>query len=335
MVVKICKNCGKIITNKENKGFCCFECYSNYKHKKMEKRKTRCDCCGKIMIPRNCKDRKNEHHYCSLECMYQYRKTNDLRETKVNDEYFNVLNPKTCWILGMIASDGCVRKNKFLCLSQSGEEGLKCIQYIKNELHFFGKINEYKPKNGKMVYNLTINSPKIVQKLKEYNIVENKTKTYTIPDIILNNKDYLRYFLWGYIDGDGCIGIYDKSLLLEFVCNNDMSKQLLSVLPKTKPLNKKSVIEFRYYNFNAIELGKWLFNIPDGIYQSYKYKKFYYYIENVLDKTRNIKYNILREKVYKLLDDGIECMKIAKIVGLPFQTVYKYRNERNKNDRKI
>lgn len=335
MVVKICKNCGKNITNKKNKIYCCFECYSTFKHNKAKDREVKCETCGKPIIPRKHNDRCNKHFYCSPTCMYIYKKTHDLRESTVNDDYFDTLNPKVSWMIGMIASDGCIKKNKFLYISQSGEEGLKCIQYIKNELSFSGKISESKPKNGKTVYKLTINSPKIIQKLKEYNIIENKTKKFTIPDIILNNKDYFRYFMWGYIDGDGCIGIYNKTLLLEFVCNNNMANQLSSILPKTKPLNKVSVIEFRYYNSKAVDFGNWLFNAPMEIYQSYKYKKFYYYIENILVKTKKVKYNILREEVYKLLDDGIGCMKIAEIVGLPFQTVYKFRKERTKNDRHI
>lgn len=335
---KKCKFCNKEIS--EEKTFCNFNCYKLFKQREKEIRDKdclrHCNNCGKEIITQYRNIKRNKNFYCSLECMFEYKKKMDLRETKVNDNYFDVLSPAVCWMLGILASDGNISNNKFFEISQSGDEGLECIQYIKKELNYTGNIYTYKPKRGRMVYSIKINSKYAVNKLKEYNIVNNKTKIFTIPEIILKNEEYLRYFLWGYIDGDGCVGIYpkntnnSKNILIEFVCNNIMKEQIINVekIKYSGILNKGSVFEFTFRGVKGIEFGKWLYNDTENIiYKSYKYKKFIDYIDNMFKYTKNLKYIPIKNKFIIDITNNpdINCMKYAEKINIPFQTVYYWR----------
>lgn len=285
-------------------------CYNQYR--KNQTIMKACDNCGKKHRIRKRYLKRNKHFFCCLNCMYEYKRKNDLREFSVNDSYFDMLTPPSCWLLGLLASDGNITKDRFIKISQSGKEGLNCINYIKKEIKFTGPVFSYLPKtSNNKVYALTINSKRLVSKLKDYNIIQNKTKIFKIPQIILNNEDFLKWFLIGYIDGDGCIGIYSNGgitkkknyLAIGLVCNSLMIKQLKRILNRFKntTIVKKSdtLFEIRFDNKKGYIFGKWLYSDIEiqNIYQSYKYKKFKSYKQNIVNTTDWYKYNKLYEKL--------------------------------------
>ena len=307
MIKKVCKFCKKELINK-NTGFCDMSCYKQYRKNQIIIKT--CNNCGKRHRIRKRNLKINKHFFCCLDCMYEYKRKNDLREFLVNDNYFDILTPRSCWLLGLLASDGSVSKNKFINISQSGKEGLRCINYIKKELEFTGPIFSYLPKiSNNKVYSLTINSKNLVNKLKDYNIIQNKTKIFKIPQIILSNEDFLRWFLIGYIDGDGCIGIYKQHLLVVcLVCNNLMAKQLKRCLNNIKlninKLKKSDFLhEFRLNGEKAYLFGKYLYNDINkvNIYQSYKYKKFINFEQKYIQKTKWYRY----QQLYKQLKEDL------------------------------
>lgn len=274
--------------------FCSMACYSAYRLTKQTHKK--CHYCGKDIVIRKRSLTRNKYFYCSLECMYKYKKEHDLRETKVNDRYFNKLTPQVCWLLGLLASDGCIRKNKFVILSQSGDHGKICIEHVKNILKYNGKTCiRYPNNNGKLFYKLSINSPLLVNRLKKLNITERKTKTFTIPEEILSDDKKFKYFMIGYIDGDGCIGIYYNNkkirtktyLKISLVCNHLMTEQLKKKFENFHFLCCKrtdTLYEIVFNNKDAYLFGKWLYSnfSKTVVYKSYKYEKFKFYLKNVL-----------------------------------------------------
>lgn len=308
MMNRICKFCKKELINTKSK-FCNMNCYTLYRRSKQIRKV--CNNCGKEVIIRKRNLNRNKNFYCSLDCMYEFKKQNDLRETFVNDIYFNELNPQTCWLLGLLASDGNITKNKFIKICQSGDEGFKCINYIKRAVDFTGPIFSYLPKNSKnKVYALTINSKEWANKLKEYNIIPNKTKIFEIPKIIIENLDFLRWFLIGYIDGDGCIGIYSSRgptnnktyLVIELVCNQNVVKQLENTLTNFKPIiikKSNSLFEIRFNNKKGYIFGKWLYSDINKIeiYKSYKYQKFNNYELNIAKQNNWFKYKNLYKQL--------------------------------------
>jgi hypothetical protein len=142
---------------------------------------------------------------------------------KVNRDFFKTKTNEMYWLLGLIASDGCIHNDNLWGISQSGESGKKLVEYIKNILNHSNKI--YCSKTiGENAYSIKISSSEMIYDLKNrYNIKEQKTKDLKFDiQIFEQNEEYFKSFLRGYIDGDGCVGVYDngkgiKTLNIGFV----------------------------------------------------------------------------------------------------------------------
>lgn len=301
--IKICEICGKEFT---------------YKRKEV---KTCSSKCSHILAARTTKERGK--------CFK--------RIYSINDNFFNVESNEKYYLLGLFASDGNVcNLNNTISISQSGDNGKLLVEYIKNTLQAENPILIEHPKNGKPSYSLHFRSKKILDIFKENNIIQAKSLIYQIPKYIIEDENKLRYFLIGYIDGDGCIGIYDSYLIINFVCSFPMVEQLrnLSFFEKARYSSKKSIGEFRFNGTNAVSFGNWLYD-DIRVFQSYKYNKFLDYMDNYYLNSSVIKYKTIREKIYKELeqDKDLNCSKYARENNLTFQYVCKVKSEwRIKND---
>ena len=291
-----------------------------------------CEWCNKVFYGRA---RKHKHIFCSQECSRLFKQNTDLRQHSVNDLFFQGHTKNSMWLVGLLASDGNISKNKFVSVSQSGKCGLECLNYVKNLIKSSAPITKHRPKKGEDVYTLTINSHKIVGDLKKYNIVPNKTSIYAPSKQILENKNFLKYFICGYIDGDGCVGIYDVGgsrhlLKVSFVCSYNMLTTIITYLPYKPKYYRQGNVWCIYYNGErAYKFLNWIYSETEGMYLSYKYKIFQKFVKLYLKEQRFYKYNIIYTKCKKLFESRPELtgMDISKIVGIPFQTVYKYKRK--------
>lgn len=332
-IEKVCLYCGKkfIVTYKErNRKYCCSNCYNNSRIIN-RKNKYICSWCGTTFFGRK---KKYRHTYCSKKCYHLSKKYSDLRAYYTDDNFFKQDTKESFWLLGMLASDGCVSTDgKFIKISQSGEEGLRCVCYIKDLLKSTAPINQYYPKVGKEVNTLTINSPIMVRDLQKYNIVPQKTNIFVPSSEILMSK-FFRYFLWGYIDGDGCVGVYkcgsSKNLLnVSFVCTKEMADSILPMLPYEPKYYKQNNVWCIYYNGErAYYFLNWLFNDPDRVYISYKYLKYREYCDKYLQKQKFYKYGLIYNQCVKLFEEqkDLTCMDIGRLLKIPFQTIYTYKH---------
>jgi hypothetical protein len=248
----------------------------------------------------------------------------------VNDEYFNTLNSTKAWILGLIASDGNIKRGGYFSISQSGDNGKKIISFIKNKIGYSGKIYVGKTYRKKS-YSIQIYSPKIINELSKYGIVPVKSLIYNIPDLSEETKDFYSFledFLRGYIDGDGCVGIYFSgttySLLISLVGTENFIKKINSLVPIQGRVNKikkaRNCWELRWYGEKAIKIGEWIYK--NDIYKSDKEKKYEYFLKNFFPKY--IKYASLKQRARELKEKGLNVNIISKDIGLRFQTVYRW-----------
>lgn len=158
----------------------------------------------------------------------------DTRMYYMNFNYFEKIDsPDKSYFLGVIASDGCVynRKNHQGMLSFKFHIQEKDI--IDNFLYWTN--SNYKPAIYDNKIDLQINSNKIVNDLKRYNIVNRKTWMYE-PYPLTN--ELMWHFLRGYFDGDGSI-YYIKN-----------SPEKLSNWYITYCGNEKTMIFFRNFLIN-------------------------------------------------------------------------------------
>lgn len=237
------------------------------------------------------------------------------RYLNVNDKFLKEECAVKYYYLGLMASDGNIHKTS-VGISQSGEEGLKLITYLKKILNADSNIHKSCPKRGKVVYSLSYRSKEIQEDLLQNNICPNKTLTFQIPYYIIKDTEKLRYFLIGYIDGDGCVGRYrghkNKGkdyyyLSISFVCNDKMFSQLKSLqeFKDTCIVKKKNTLfEFRFCGKKAQIFGEWLYsNLSKDVFKSYKTLNYMEYMNN-MDNYVSERFKLieLRRKIFNWLD---------------------------------
>lgn len=276
---------------------------------------------------------------CSSECSHQKSATttkilgkNFKRIYSLNDNFLKQDSDIKYYYLGLMASDGNVssKSNKTISISQSGENGLKLITYIKNILDTNYRILMSYPKKGKCVYSLSIRSDILREDLIANNIVPNKTHIYNIPEYILEDINKLRYFLIGYVDGDGCIGVYKNMLSISFVCSKNMYNQLikLPILNGAVSTKKGDVIEIRFNGINAVNFSNIIYkDLNETIFKSYKYQKLIEYKNNMFDISPRMKYNFMRDKLFDALDKNpdLNCITYAEQNNIDVKYVYRNR----------
>lgn len=133
------------------------------------------------------------------------------RKYYVNEAFFLEQSANMAYLLGFLASDGSVSKDRndiSLGLSSIDREILEKIQNIIG-----GRpIDDYITAEGFSVSKLTFTSQIVKNELAKYNITPKKTFTLTPPDKL--EKKYWIDYIRGYFDGDGSINyiISNKSL---------------------------------------------------------------------------------------------------------------------------
>jgi hypothetical protein len=130
----------------------------------------------------------------------------------INEDYFKDLNSESLWLIGLLAADGWIKKDRYIGIAQSGDEGKAIIEEVKRLLEYNAPTYE-KDTIGRKSYSINITSNKIVNNLSLFNIIPNKSLTYELPDL---NDDNFRDYLRGYIDGDGSIGVYNNGSGYEY-----------------------------------------------------------------------------------------------------------------------
>ena len=125
--------------------------------------------------------------------------------TKEENEY-NLSN-EDCWILGRYVADGHIRKSKrkgridsyqYQCILSIGNNKVEKLKSIVKTRHY----SCYK--HTKSTYRIMFSSMKLVNFIVNHNF-GNGAENKIIPNFILDLPvDKLKWFLNGYMDGDGC-----------------------------------------------------------------------------------------------------------------------------------
>lgn len=244
-----------------------------------------------------------------------------------NEDVFKSNTPEMYWLLGMMASDGCITNNNRITIAQSDDKGKCCIEKIKSIYGIDNPIYSHNPIKGNTVYEINFASDVIINDLKLYNIVPRKTLNYTLPKTIPYSS--LNKFIEGYIEGDGTVGVYTnnreyKLLTILVVGTKEFIYELNNVVPVSGYITKierSSIYELRWTGRKAVSIGNWIYTSP--VYDnSPKYKKFLGYINTITPDY--VKYDIKKSKAQQLLNDGYSVKVTASMIEVPFQTIYKW-----------
>lgn len=177
-----------------------------------------------------------------------------------DDDFFSRDNELSFYWAGFMAADGCIDKRSINLQLVLAIKDIEHLYKFNNSVKSNYKIREF-IQNGKYgACGLTINSRKICQDLERFNIVNNKSKTYSIPGWM--KKHPLRHhFIRGYNDGDGCflwVKTKTPKLRISMVGTDSCLTTIREIIEndlgldkKTKPIRINKGIGILEYNGNC------------------------------------------------------------------------------------
>lgn len=126
------------------------------------------------------------------------------RKFPCNDNYFKVQSHNMAYILGLLASDGCVSVKENLVAIQLLNEDKNILEKISEETGNTRPLESYIRKNtGHEIVSLRVWSREWKNDLAHYGIVPQKTFKLTPPNFLA--PEYRIDYIRGYFDGDGTI----------------------------------------------------------------------------------------------------------------------------------
>jgi len=208
--------------------------------------------------------------------------SNKNRAKKINHDYFKTESSNMAYILGLLASDGTVRKNINEVKLTLNENDSEILEKIKIELQFEGKIRHYEDSKGFKNATIAFTSAEIKKDLAKYGVIPQKTFTFVFPTIL--KKQYWIDFIRGYFDGDGSVGAAGQGLRWQ-ICSatENVLKTIIDFfyeeydIPKIKIQSQKRNKNTLYTIQYSTNATKRIFDIlytPNSLYLKRKYDKF-------------------------------------------------------------
>lgn len=185
----------------------------------------------------------------------------------VNENIFeNIDTEEKAYWLGFMFADGCINRTSDRIELSLKEEDYDHIKKFKNFLeseHSIGKKSKTIKDKTYISYRLGITNKKLKQDLISHGCVPNKTKILKFPKL---KKEFIKHFIRGYLDGDGCITSHISSKVsLEILGTKEF---LIEILKYYNVSTNKYIYGFKHSDINRLVLtGKKAFNIIEDLYK--------------------------------------------------------------------
>lgn len=163
-----------------------------------------------------------------------------------NEDYFEKINTsEQAYWLGWLHSDGNINKNSIrLRLSIQDKEILELFnKSLNSNIPIIIEDNNKGYKNSKQIANLTIHSVKMVNDLKKYGIVENKTNIINFYEF--ENKELTKAYIRGIFDGDGWCSFSENSREIGFSGNLQTCEKIAEFLSTELLIKNANVKPFK------------------------------------------------------------------------------------------
>lgn len=216
---------------------------------------------------------------------------------KVNESFFDSWSEEMAYVLGYIYADGSLEnafyiRGQYLRISSTDKITIDNIKNILDSGHKIVETPAYN--NNKKQFLLRIGSHKLYKSLLEKGLYPNKSLTIKFPRI---SKKYLKDFIRGYFDGDGCVHIEkrknkENKLLISRLCvifssgSKSFLEGLSEILSKITKQNKKKIykngdtFQLKYSTRDSVELFKFMYtDVKDKIFLERKLKIFRKYFD--------------------------------------------------------
>lgn len=210
------------------------------------------------------------------------------RKYEINEDYFEDIDtPAKAYFLGLLAADGCCpfKTNAVIISLQSKDKHiLESLKYELGSNHPL-QFTERSKKNSNWqdYYTLYISNQKMHSDLIKHGIVPNKSYYLEYPMWLRN--DLHKYYILGYLDGDGCIAkngrhVYFTSTKEFCVGLQRIITDKLNISSKLYDANSKNGMTYylRIQRTNCTrKLLNWLYQDPPYcLFRKYDVYKQYY-----------------------------------------------------------
>lgn len=233
-------------------------------------------------------------------------------KTCPNQDYFkNIDTPEKAYIIGFLASDGTINtshKSYFARIAVKYTD-VDILEKIKEVMNITSKITYSEeevtfPQGGTTIAKmskLNFYGKELIGDLISYGLTPNKTLNLKI-DYKRIPDEFIRDYLRGLWDGDGCFGIYDKkanssrTYEVGYIGSKELLNDIKDIILKKFPLHKVNIWHAKECNENIFRLGlarrddfvEFLdFLYKDAtIYLDRKYQKYL----DCMERIKNMKY---------------------------------------------
>lgn len=227
---------------------------------------------------------------------------------KINTDFFQKWSLEMAYVLGFLYADGAIEDSKtssrtqYITFSSKDKDILETIKRTLKSGHPIHCRPPHKVlySNGKTYesaesYYLRIGSKRMYADLLEVGLLPNKSKIIRFPDDIPDK--YLKHFIRGYFDGDGCVHIKKgrgkkrdiilKGLNVIFTSGSKLFLEGLSarinkfIKPnRNKICDSHRAYQLRYSTSDSIKWFKFLYkNTLKGLYLKRKFEIFIKYFQ--------------------------------------------------------
>ena len=209
----------------------------------------------------------------------KYNKSGNLyiKQHSCNENYFSKPNIENCYWAGFIAADGCITEDNSLSITLSIKD-INHLKKFKNKIEYTGEIKIYTKKNKKKYCRIEIFNKNITNDLlNNFKITKRKTLILKPPD--LKNKNHIKSFITGYIDGDGHTGVHQNIFYISVLGTKSMITWIRKYLLKfslekssSKVYKSRNTYYIGFANKKARTIYQTFLNIKnDKLQRKWKY----------------------------------------------------------------
>lgn len=187
---------------------------------------------------------------------------------RVDETVFDKIDTeeKAYW-LGFLFADGFVSSVENVIGLDLAEKDFQHLEKYKNFLKFTGNVSISNTNfvNSKRA-RLEFSSKHVKQILIQYGCIPRKSLVLKFPDInIFSNKELIKHFIRGYVDGDGCLSFSNKLHTiptLDILGTEEFLTELSKHIPvkcKVSKCYNKRLFHVNFTRKRAYELAKYIY----------------------------------------------------------------------------
>lgn len=201
----------------------------------------------------------------------------------INDKFFSAWSSEMAYVLGLIATDGCISRSGTVSLCINDKDLLEKVKSLMGSTH---TIKYYGYQDG--LYNFSFSRQRLISDLNRLGVFPNKSLTIRFPDVPLA---FLVDFIRGIFDGDGSVFFEKRSpgfpLRVSFVGGSKDFIETLEIKLQVLGMPKRTIYQqktknavsymIRYAHADSIKLFNLFYDkntIENGLFLARKYAKF-------------------------------------------------------------